>query len=64
MKCGGKLILTVNEGGIVKFLGLSLELVDKYKLDTYTKQRLLLAQEYVESIFTSDKGKQLKLDSF
>ncbi|HUY01099.1 MAG TPA: DNA polymerase II large subunit [Candidatus Deferrimicrobium sp.] len=64
LKCGGKIILTVTEGGITKYLGLSLEIVDKYKLDTYTKQRLLLAEDYVDSIFTSDKGRQLKLDKF
>lgn len=64
LKCGERLLQTVTEGGIVKYLGLSLEIVKKYKLDSYTEQRLLLAQNYVESIFTSDKGRQLKLDKF
>ncbi len=64
IKCGGKLILTVTEGGITKYLGLSLEIIKKYNLDTYTEQRILLARSYVESIFTSDRGRQLKLDKF
>ena len=63
-RCGGRIIPTVTEGGIIKYLGLSLEIVKKYNLDNYTKQRLLLAQDYVDSIFTSDKGRQLKLDKF
>jgi DNA polymerase II large subunit len=63
IKCGGRLVLTVTEGGITKYLGLALDIVKKYDLDIYTKQRLLLAQDYVESIFTSDKGRQLKLDN-
>ncbi|MHA1264241.1 MAG: DNA polymerase II large subunit [Candidatus Helarchaeota archaeon] len=64
LKCGGKLILTVTEGGITKYLDLSLEIVKKYKLDSYTEQRLLLARDYVESIFTSDRGRQLKIDQY
>ncbi|NVM54140.1 MAG: DNA polymerase II large subunit [Candidatus Helarchaeota archaeon] len=64
LRCGGKIILTVTEGGIIKYLGLSLEIVKKYNLDIYTEQRLLLAQDYVDSIFTSDRGRQLKLDKF
>ena len=63
IKCGGRLVLTVTEGGITKYLGLALDIVKKYDLDMYTKQRLLLAQDNVESIFTSDKGRQLKLDN-
>jgi len=64
VKCGGRLILTVTEGGITKYLRLSLDIVKKYDLDNYTNQRLLLTQDYVESIFTSDKGRQLKLDKY
>lgn len=64
VKCGGKIVSTVSEGGIIKYLGLSLDIVKKYDLDNYTKQRLLLAQDYVKSIFTSDKGRQIKLDKY
>ncbi len=64
IKCGKKLILTVTEGGITKYLGLSLEIAEQYNLDSYTKQRLRLAQDFVDSIFTSDQGRQLKLDNF
>jgi DNA polymerase II large subunit len=64
IQCGGKIIQTVTEGGIIKYLDLSLEIAKKYNLDDYTKQRLLLAQDYVNSIFNSDRGRQLKLDSY
>lgn len=64
IKCGGKLLSTVMEGGITKYLELSLDIVKKYDLDIYTKQRLLLAQDYVESIFKTGKGRQLKLEKY
>ncbi|MFX1295201.1 MAG: DNA polymerase II large subunit [Promethearchaeota archaeon] len=64
IQCGGKIILTVTEGGIKKYLSLSLEIAKQYNLDDYTKQRLLLAQDYIDSIFSSDKGRQLKLDKY
>jgi DNA polymerase II large subunit len=64
IQCGGKLLQTVTEGGITKYLGLSIEIADQYNLDNYTKQRLLLAQKFIDSIFSSDRGRQVKLDEF
>ncbi|MHA1652262.1 MAG: DNA polymerase II large subunit, partial [Candidatus Helarchaeota archaeon] len=64
IQCGGKIIMTVTQGGITKYLDLSLEIAKQYNLDNYTKQRLFLAQDYVDSIFSSDKGRQIKIDSY
>ena len=39
-KCNGKLIFTVNEGGIKKYLEPALELANKYNLSNYINERL------------------------
>ncbi|PIO08518.1 DNA polymerase II large subunit, partial [Candidatus Pacearchaeota archaeon CG10_big_fil_rev_8_21_14_0_10_34_12] len=54
--CGGKIIFTVNEGGIKKYLEPAIALVDKYQPSKYMKQNLELIKRYIESIF----GKELE----
>ncbi len=56
--CGGKLIFTINEGGIKKYLDLALELIRRYELSVYLKQSLELTQRYIESIFGKELEKQ------
>ena len=63
-KCGGKLLLTINKGGIKKYLALSKEMAEKYGLPTYLKQRLLLIEKEIESIFEGDKRKQFSLADY
>ncbi|MHA1377783.1 MAG: DNA polymerase II large subunit [Candidatus Helarchaeota archaeon] len=65
-KCNGKLILTVTKGGIVKYLDIAFDLIKKYELDEYLKQRLELADDYIQSIFESsrDKGHQTNIMQF
>ncbi len=62
--CGGKLIQTVKEAGITKYLPLSIEIATKYNLDNYMKQRLLLVRDYIESIFRGGKGRQMMLENY
>jgi DNA polymerase II large subunit len=64
--CNGKLILTVTKGGIIKYLQIAIDIAKKYELDNYLKQRLELAEEYVDSIFESskDKGRQTSIMQF
>src|SRR3970282_1093726 len=38
--CGGKLIFTVNEGGVKKYLDIAINLADKYNVPPYMKQNL------------------------
>jgi DNA polymerase II large subunit len=64
LKCGGKLIFTINEGGIKKYLELALSLAEKYNLSDYMKQNLDLIKRYIESIFGKEKEKQTGLDEF
>ena len=57
-QCNGKIIFTVNEGGIRKYLEPALELVNKYQPSKYMKQNLELIKSYIESIFGREAEKQ------
>jgi DNA polymerase II large subunit len=56
--CGGKIIFTINEGGIKKYLEPALGLANKYNLSVYLKQSLELTKRYIESIFGKEAEKQ------
>jgi DNA polymerase II large subunit len=56
--CGGKIIFTVNEGGIRKYLDPAIELTKKYNLSGYVKQNLELVKSFVDSIFGRELEKQ------
>ena len=64
LKCGGKIILTIHEGGIKKYLDLALNLASKYNLSTYIKQSLELTKRYIDSVFGKELEKQNKLDQW
>jgi DNA polymerase II large subunit len=57
-KCKGKLIFTIHEGGIKKYLEPALDLAKKYNLSKYMQQNLELVKRYVESIFGRELEKQ------
>ncbi len=57
-KCGGKIIFTISEGSIVKYLEPSISLAERYNLPAYLKQNLELTKLRVESVFGKDKEKQ------
>lgn len=63
-KCGGNLLLTINKGGIEKYLQISREIAEKYELSDYTKQRLELIEKEIKSIFEDEKNKQTGLSDF
>ena len=56
--CGGKLLFTVTEGAIIKYLGPAISLAEKYNLPAYLKQTLELTQDRVIGTFGKDKDKQ------
>jgi DNA polymerase II large subunit len=62
--CGGNLILTVHEGGVRKYLEISKDISERYNVPTYTKQRILLLEGSINSLFQSDRVKKCKLDDF
>lgn len=57
-KCGGKIIFTINEGGIKKYLEPALELAERYNLSTYIKQNLQILKDNIDSIFGKELEKQ------
>ncbi|MBI2661757.1 DNA polymerase II large subunit [Candidatus Woesearchaeota archaeon] len=57
-KCSGRIIFTVTEGSIVKYLEPALSLADKYNLPSYLKQTLDLVKEHVDSIFGKESERQ------
>jgi len=64
VKCGGKLTLTVHEMSVKKYLNISREIAEKYKLPTYAIQRITLVEKSIDSLFKSDKVKMTKLTDF
>jgi DNA polymerase II large subunit len=62
--CGGKLIFTIHEGGIKKYLEPALELSKKYNLSPYLKQTLELVKGYIDSIFGKEREKQESIDKW
>jgi DNA polymerase II large subunit len=64
VKCKGKLVLTVAEGTVSKYLAPSLMLAQKYELPPYLIQTLEIIKRRIESIFGREKEKQESLDKF
>ncbi|MBI2135004.1 DNA polymerase II large subunit [Candidatus Woesearchaeota archaeon] len=58
IKCSGKIIFTISEGSIIKYLEPAISLADKYNLPSYLKQNLELTKRNVESLFGKEKEKQ------
>lgn len=62
--CGEDLILTVTKRGVEKYMDVALRVAEDYGVTDYTKQRLGLVQEEIESLFVSDIREQLSLGDF
>lgn len=60
-KCNNKLLFTITEGSVVKYLGHSLKLAQDYDFSPYLKQSIEIAQENVHLIFGKEKDKQVGL---
>ena len=58
LACGGRLIFTVSEGTIIKYLEPAISLSEKYNLPAYLKQTLALTKDRVEGLFGKEKDKQ------
>ena len=62
--CGGNLILSVSKGSVTKYLEISQDLVNRYPVSHYLRQRLEIQEYGIHSLFESDKSKQSSLDVF
>jgi DNA polymerase II large subunit len=63
-KCGGKLILKVSEGNVLKYLAIAKGLTERYDLGPYLKQRLELINQSINGLFKEDNGTQVQLSDF
>jgi DNA polymerase II large subunit len=63
-KCGGKIIFTIHEGGIKKYLEPMIELSKKYDLAPYLQQTIELVKGYIESIFGKECDRQEALEKW
>ena len=63
-KCGGRIILTVAEGSVRKYLEISKGIAEKYGLDDYIRQRLKIVENNINSVFVNDRSKQYNLADF
>jgi DNA polymerase II large subunit len=63
-KCHGKLTLTVHEKSVKKYLDISKEVAKKYNISPYARQRIVLVEKSIDSLFISDKVRTTKLDDF
>jgi DNA polymerase II large subunit len=64
VKCRGKIIFTINEGGIKKYLEPALDLANRYHLSNYIRQNIELTKRYIDSIFGKELEKQEKLEAW
>ncbi len=60
-KCKGKLILTISEGSVKKYLNIAKNMINEYELSDYLKQRIELAEKEINSVFKNDKVQQKSL---
>jgi DNA polymerase II large subunit len=63
-ECGGKIIFTISEGSIVKYLEPSISLATKYNLPSYLKQTLELTKRMIEGVFGKEKETQTGLGAW
>jgi DNA polymerase II large subunit len=60
-KCGGKLLFTISEGSVLKYMQPALQLARTYKVSPYLLESLELTELYIQSVFGKEKEKQATL---
>ncbi len=64
-RCGEeKLILTIAQGSVRKYLEIAKNLIREYALSAYLKQRIDLIEKEINSVFTNEKMQQKSLSEF
>ncbi len=62
--CGNNLTLTVHESSVKKYLEITKEISERFAIDAYTRQRIELIEQSINSLFENDKVKKCKLSDF
>lgn len=63
-KCGGKIIFTISQGSIIKYLEPAIELANKYDVAPYLKQTLDLTRDRIDGVFGKEKEVQQGLSNW
>lgn len=63
-KCGGKIIFTIAEGSVKKYLEHCLKLNEDYKLPPYLQQDLMILERRIDGVFGRPDTKQISLSNF
>ncbi|MBD3249267.1 DNA polymerase II large subunit [Candidatus Woesearchaeota archaeon] len=63
-ECGGRIIFTISEGSVIKYLEPSISLANKYNVPDYLKQSLELVKRRIEGVFGKEKEKQTGLGAW
>ncbi|MEE6210234.1 DNA-directed DNA polymerase II large subunit [Salarchaeum sp. III] len=63
-ECGGRVNLTVHRGSVNKYMDTAIQVAEEYDCREYTKQRLEVLEQSLESIFENDKNKQSGIADF
>lgn len=60
-KCGGRLLFTISEGSVLKYMQPALNLARTYNVSPYLLESLELTELYIQSVFGREKEKQTTL---
>lgn len=63
-ECRGKIIFTISEGSIMKYLELSVNLAEQFNVSNYLKETLYLTRKRIVDVFGKEKEKQTGLGDF
>lgn len=63
-ECGGKILFTISEGSIVKYIDMSIKLAEEYGCTPYLKETLYLTKRRITDVFGVEKEKQTGLGQF
>ncbi len=53
-ECGGKVLLTISEGTIKKYLEPSRQIIENYEVSPYVRQQILILKKTLQSLFGKD----------
>ena len=62
--CGNKIILTVHEGNVKKYIDITKKIAKEYNISLYLKERINIISEDVESTFDNNINPQLNLSNY
>jgi len=62
--CRGKLIFTISQGSVVKYLGPSITLCENYNFSPFLKETINMLKFNIDTLFGKEKDKQIGLGEF